>query len=104
MAIAEELFADGVAGVGLVGGMVRLDFVSLSSADQDAEGKPLMTFRQRVVMPPDGFLRAFVAMQNLVQQLEQAGLVVKNQASTATDPSAAGRLPASPAPKTPNFS
>jgi hypothetical protein len=72
---SEDIFADGIGEITLSGGMVRMDFVTLVGSQNDAENKPRLEFRQRVVMPPDGFLRSFSAMENLVKQLMDAGLV-----------------------------
>ncbi len=85
-----EIFADGVGEIVLSGGMVRLDLVVLTGSQRDAGDKPRMEVRQRVVMPPDGFLRSFSAMEDLVRQLVEAGLVKpregSNVAGTAVKP------------------
>lgn len=70
-----EVFADGMGEITLSGGMVRIDLVSFSPTKQDAEGRPQLEFRQRIVMPPDGFLRSFSAMEDLVKKLVDAGVV-----------------------------
>lgn len=95
-----ELFADGVGEITLVGGMVRMDLVSLSSTEKDGSGNPALEFRQRVVMPPDGFLRSFSAMENLVKQLMEAGVVQKNAEGDDDAPASRGT---EPPPKSPNF-
>ena len=95
-----EQFADGIGEITLVGGMVRIDLVSLSVNQKDNKGNPALEFRQRIVMPPDGFLRSFNAMQNLVDQLVEAGVVSKNQ--NTNEPSPAPRANPEP-PKSPNF-
>ena len=76
--MAQELFADGIGEISLVGGMVRVDWVSLSATEKDASGLPALEFRQRMVLPPEGFLRAFTAMEDLVKQLVEAGVIRKN--------------------------
>ncbi|MCA9107665.1 MAG: hypothetical protein KDA83_19780 [Planctomycetales bacterium] len=76
--MAQELFADGIGEISLVGGMVRVDWVSLSATEKDASGQPALEFRQRMVLPPEGFLRAFTAMEDLVKQLVEAGVIRKN--------------------------
>lgn len=98
--MTEEVFADTISGVGLMGGMVRIDFASFSATEKDSDGKPAMKFHHRVVMPPEGFLRSFAAMQNLIKQLEQAGVLKRVAPGDSADTTAA--LPASP--KSPNFS
>jgi hypothetical protein len=98
--MTEEFFADAMSGVGLMGGMVRIDFASFSATEKDSDGKPAMKFNHRVVMPADGFLRSFAAMQSLIKQLEQAGVLKRVSPDDSAAPAAA--LPA--APKSPNFS
>lgn len=102
----EETFADGIGEITLVGGMVRMDLVSLSSTQKDEKGNPALEIRRRVVMPPDGFLRSFSAMENLVNQLVDAGVVKKNQPgdleAVDNEPISQAR-PSSAPPKSPNF-
>lgn len=103
MDVRPEVFADGMGEITLSGGMVRIDLICLSATQKDSEGKPELELRQRVVMPPDGFLRSFSAMEDLVQKLIKAG-VVKQRDQTdivATTP----ELPQTPStpPKSPNF-
>lgn len=75
MADEPSTFADGIGEITLSGGMVRMDLVTLVGSQNDPENKPRLEFSQRVIMPPDGFLRSFSAMENLVKQLIDAGLV-----------------------------
>lgn len=75
MAQSEVIFADGIGEITLSGGMVRMDLVTLVGSQNDKNNKPHLETTQRIVMPPDGFLRSFSAMENLVKQLVDAGLV-----------------------------
>lgn len=97
---ARELFADGVGEIVLSGGMVRMDLVAMTGSQREGGDKPKLEFRQRVVMPPDGFLRSFSAMEDLVRQLVDAGLVKPRDG-------AAGNAPAlektDEKPNSPNF-
>lgn len=101
MADARDVFADGIGEITLSGGMVRMDFVTLVGS-QNAEGnKPRLEFSQRIVMPPDGFLRSFSAMENLVKQLVDAGLVQARDGANA--PVATNSSAANGPAKSPNF-
>ncbi|MEC9094186.1 MAG: hypothetical protein VX438_15865 [Planctomycetota bacterium] len=95
-----EVFADGMGEITLSGGMVRIDLVSLSSSKQDEQGKPQLEFRQRIVMPPDGFLRSFSAMEDLVKKLVDAGVVKTRDGEP--QPATTGNEVQEP-PKSPNF-
>jgi hypothetical protein len=83
---SREIFADGVGEIVLSGGMVRLDLVVLTGSQRESGDKPRMEVRQRVVMPPDGFLRSFSAMEDLVRQLVEAGLVKPREGSNLAGP------------------
>ena len=76
-----------------------MDLVSLVGSQNESE-KPRLEFSQRVVMPPDGFLRSFSAMENLVKQLIEAGLVKPRDGE---QPVAVGKSASDDAPKSPNF-
>ena len=75
MSESKDFFADGIGEITLSGGMVRMDLVTMVGSQNNAENKPRLEFSKRIVMPPDGFLRSFSAMENLVKQLIEAGLV-----------------------------
>jgi hypothetical protein len=79
----QDVYADGIGEITLTGGMVRIDLVSLSAKERDAEGRPRLEFRKRIVLPPEGFLRSFSAMEDLVKQLVDAGLIKRREAGEA---------------------
>lgn len=95
-----EIFADGIGEITLAGGMVRMSLVTLAGSRREGD-QPRFEQRERIVMPPDGFLRSFSAMEDLVKQLIGAGLVKPRTGDNqeATDVKA---KPAS-SPKSPNF-
>lgn len=99
----ENIFADGIGEINLSGGMVRMDLVQLVGSQSDAENKPRLEVTKRVVMPPDGFLRSFSAMENLVKQLIDAGLVKPREGETGGQPAPAAQPDASGGAKSPNF-
>lgn len=99
--MADEMYADGIGEITLSGGMVRMDLFTLVGSQKDPENKPRLEFSQRIVMPPDGFLRSFSAMENLVKQLIDAGLVKTREGEDA--PVVADKPAGGDAPKSPNF-
>lgn len=100
----QEVFADGIGEISLSGGMVRLDLVSLVGSQNEADKKPTYKVKGRVVMPPEGFLRSFSAMENLVKQLMEAGLVrPRDNADGMGQGAVPGRGGAAAPPKSPNF-
>ena len=98
-----EIFADGVGEITLAGGMVRMDLVTLVGNQNDKENPPKLQFRQRVVMPPDGFLRSFSAMENLVKQLIEAGLVKPRDGEAGGNDATTSETGSPEPPKSPNF-
>ena len=95
-------FADGIGEITLAGGMVRMDLVTMVGRPKDGEEQPNLQVTGRVVMPPDGFLRSFSAMENLVKQLIDAGLVKPRDGGAGNAASTDGPGSAEP-PKSPNF-
>ena len=96
----EQIYADGIGEITLSGGMIRMDLVTMIGSQKDKDNPPKLEVRERIVMPPDGFLRSFSAMENLVKQLVDAGLVKPRDGETPI--SASTNQPNDP-PKSPNF-
>jgi hypothetical protein len=74
----KEIFADGIGQIHFAGGMVRYDFVALQPAE-DGKGEPTPEYKERVIMPPQGFLNMFNSMQSLIDKLVEAGVLKKNE-------------------------
>ena len=82
MADKKEIFADGIGQIHFAGNMVRFDFVTLQPKPEDKDGKaqaPELQSNIRIIMPPQGFLSALNAMQQLVDKLVDAGVLKKNE-------------------------
>lgn len=79
----EERYADTFGEVFLTGPVVRFDLVSFSPSERDGNNQPKAVVRERIVMPVDGFVRAFGVMGQVMQQLEKQG-VVKRAAAELT--------------------
>jgi len=77
MADKKEVFADGIGQIHFAGGMVRYDFITLQPQEDGKAPTPEATLR--IVMPPQGFLSAFNAMQQLIDKLVEAGILQKNE-------------------------
>jgi len=68
----QQLFTDGIGRITVIGGVVRLDMVTYSPNDTDAQGRPRQVFTQRIVMGTDAFLRSSEKVVEIVQQLTAA--------------------------------
>lgn len=103
MEMPQDIFADGIGEITLAGGMVRMDLVTLTGSNNDENNKPQLRVKQRIVMPPDGFLRSFSAMENLVKQLIDAGLVKPRDGEIDGNQENSAKSELSEPPKSPNF-
>jgi len=92
----QDVFADSIGEISVTGSVVRIDLVSLSPTERDADKKPKAVFRQRVVMPIEGFVQSFALMAQVMQQFEKAGVVKKGEAKS-------GKPVADIKPNSPNF-
>ena len=96
----KQVYADGIGEITLSGGMIRMDLVTMVGSQNNKDNPAKMEVRERIVMPPDGFLRSFSAMENLVKQLVEAGLVKPRDGE---NPVAAASGGSQEPPKSPNF-
>jgi hypothetical protein len=98
--MSEEVFADGILGVGFGKGAVRIDFFALSAETVDARGQPAKERRQRIVMTTEGFVEAFAMLSGVMEKLQAQGLV-RRQSGAAT-PAGQGGTAAQPASDSPS--
>ena len=75
----DELYTDGVGEVTVSGTVVRVDLVSLSPTERDANGAPQSVFRQRLIFSLEGFANSVELMQKALQGLIEAGAVTRAQ-------------------------
>lgn len=103
--MTDEVFADLIGEITFTGGVFRIDLLSLSPVERDAGGNPKAVLRQRIIMPPDGFLQSFTAMQDIMDKLVEAGIVKRNPRPAANPGGDGGVLPhaAGKPPSSPNF-
>ena len=90
----EQIFADGIGAISIIGTTVRLDFISLSPTERDEKGQPKTVFTQRVVMGMDGFLRSAAKFQEALQALQKMGALQPQPAQGAPGGAATPGKPA----------
>lgn len=100
--MSEELFADGILGVGYGKGAVRIDFFTLSADAVDAKGQPAKERCQRIVMTTEGFVEAFALLAGVMDKLQAQG-VVRRQAAPASATAATDTPNANEGSPSPNF-
>jgi hypothetical protein len=91
-----QLFTDGIGRITVIGGVVRLDMVTYSPNETDAQGRPRQVFTQRIVMGTDAFLRSAEKVVEIVQQLSRA----RGQQAAAQAPAPQPQAPQPAAPQT----
>lgn len=67
----QQIFSDGVGQITVMGGTVRLDFVTYSPTEKDPGGQPLAVFAQRVVMTADAFLQSAGKIQEAINAMSR---------------------------------
>ncbi len=69
----EEIFADAIGEIHVTNNVVRIDFVSLSPTERDANNNPKAVFKQRVVMPIDAFGNSAELIRRVMEGLIKSG-------------------------------
>jgi len=100
----QQFFSDGIGQVTIMGGTVRLDFVTYSPTEKDAKGQPLAVFGQRVVMSVEGFMHSAQKVQEAAQAVSKLAQRLR-EGQSAEQPVAPPERPvavaAEPAPSQP---
>ncbi|PJG51827.1 hypothetical protein CVM73_28785 [Bradyrhizobium forestalis] len=93
-----EIYTDGVEEVTIGGSIVRVDLISLSPTERDANNAPKKVFRQRLIFSVESFANSVEVMQNALQGLVDAGVVQRSRPrASIVAPQANARVePASP--------
>jgi hypothetical protein len=80
-----EVYTDGIDEITVGGSIVRVDLVSLSPTERDANNAPKKVFRERLIFSIEAFANSVEVMQNALQGLVDAGIVKRNQARASVD-------------------
>jgi hypothetical protein len=80
-----EIYTDGIDEITVGGSIVRVDIVSLSPNERDANNAPKKVFRQRLIFPIEAFANSVEVMQNALQGLVDAGVVKRNNPRSPPD-------------------
>jgi hypothetical protein len=80
-----EIYTDGVGEITVGGVIVRVDLVSLSPTERDANNAPKKIFRQRLIFSVDAFANSVEVMQNALQGLIDTGAIKRNQTRAPAD-------------------
>src|ERR671926_501104 len=86
MTMHDELYTDGVGEVTVSGTVVRVDLLSLSPTERDANGAPKSVFRQRLIFSLEAFANSVELMQKAFQGLVEAGALTRTPRPSLTNP------------------
>ena len=101
--MTQELYSDGIGEITVTGTIVRIDLMSLSASERDANNNPKPVFRQRVVMPVDAFANAVDLMQKALAGLVEAGAVRRIGDIATLSAGDVAQQPRAPTNDSPNF-
>lgn len=82
-----EIYTDGVDEITVGGSIIRVDLVSLSPTERDANNAPKKVFCQRLILPVEAFANSVEVMQNALQGLIDAGAIRRTRSGLTADPS-----------------
>ena len=71
---SDRVFVDGMSSVKLMDGVVRMEFFNNLGTTREPQPQPC----GEIVMSQQAFLRAYNAMEDLMRQLVQAGIVKRH--------------------------
>jgi hypothetical protein len=88
----DEIYSDGISEVTVTGSIVRVDLVSLSPLEHDANNVPKKVFRQRLIFSVEAFANSVEVLQKAMQGLIQAGAIKRVlPKSTEAESNSAGK-------------
>jgi hypothetical protein len=67
-----QIFCDGIGRISIIGGIVRLDLMSFSPTETDANGQPRAVLTHRVVMGMDAFVRSSEKVLEITRQITKS--------------------------------
>jgi hypothetical protein len=71
--LKEQIFADGVGSITVIGGAVRLDLFSFSSTEKNTTGQPKAVPHCQLVITIPGFLNSAAKIQEAVEAIGKIG-------------------------------
>jgi len=81
----QEIFSDGIGEISISGSIVRVDLVSLSATERDANNAPKQVFRQRIIFSVEGFANSAEVMRKALEGLIEAGAVQRTPRDGKSD-------------------
>lgn len=82
-----DIYADAFENILVHGGTVRIDLASYSSTEKTGDGRPVVEVTGRLVMPIEGFVRAFGGFGKVMRQMVEAGVIEPIEGDPPSPPS-----------------
>ncbi|MEY2700661.1 MAG: hypothetical protein RIQ52_1416 [Pseudomonadota bacterium] len=79
--MSNNVYADNIANISLVDGVVRFDLITAVPAEE--QGQMHVRHAESVITTLPGFLRIHEQMSNVVNELVQKGVLVRQEAATS---------------------
>ena len=70
-----DIYADAFENILAHGGVVRIDLASYAPKETADGERPALEVTGRLVLPLEGFVRAFAGMREVIRQLVAAGVI-----------------------------
>jgi hypothetical protein len=71
----QEIYADGVSAIHTTGNVIRIDLMTVQPHLKSENGQPVVEVNKRLILPLDGFIKAFALQEKIMKQLLEAGVV-----------------------------
>lgn len=82
----KRTFIDGMESVSLTDGMIRMELYNiLISKNRNSQEPNPHEICEELIMTPQSFIKLFSTMENLVQKLEEAGIITRNETNQASE-------------------
>ncbi len=79
----KQIYIDGINSLNFLNGMIRIGTGTLIPADETAEKKePTFKEEYRIIIPLNSFLAGFQSQKELIEQLEERGVITKQTTQT----------------------
>lgn len=89
MSDSNFVYSDGITNVSLSGGVIRIEWYAVAGSPPVEGQTPEREVVQTMVMSPQGFLETAGSFNNLLQQMDQAGMLRRVEAAAADESSVA---------------
>lgn len=98
--MSQYLFADGIGNIVLTNGIVRIYYETVSHTEKDGQVSSSLDRQCSIAMTPQAFLHSFKKMNDMVEAMKDAGVLIKHGEERRSGPAhSAATIPASEAPK-----